>query len=195
MSLSRKSCLCFCLLSFLVSSVFAQSNLKRQKMMLRINEIVAPYLESADFQGVIGIQKGDEDPVILPYGYASVELDVPHRGNNIFMIGSISKQFTGVGILLLEEDGLLKTDDVISKYLPDFSRAREITLEQLLTHTSGVTDVYSLKGFGKTAGLTGNFAEVTAELATLDLTFEPGNGYAYCNGGYTYTTWDDSNCA
>jgi len=185
MSLSLKSCLWLCLLSFLTSGLFAQNNLKRQKLILRINEIVAPYLEAADFQGVIGIQKGDDNPLILPYGYASVELDVPHRGNNTFMIGSVSKQFTGVAILLLEEDGKLKTSDTIEKYLPDFPRGKEITIEQLLTHTSGVADVYSLKSFGKTAGLTARFDDVISELAAMELTFDPGNGYAYSNGGYS----------
>lgn len=101
------------------------------------------------------------------------------------MIGSVSKQFTGVAIHLLEEDGKLATSDVISSYLPSFPRGDEITIEHLLTHTSGVADVYSLKCFGRTNGLTTSFDEVLAELATIDLMFQPGKGYSYSNGGYT----------
>ncbi|MGH1361904.1 MAG: serine hydrolase domain-containing protein [Calditrichia bacterium] len=152
---------------------------------MQINEIVAPYLSAADFQGVIGLQRDGEEPLILPYGFASVELGVPHRSGNIFMIGSISKQFTAVAILLLEETGKLKTTDLLSKFIPDFPRGNEITIEQLLTHTSGIADVYSLKSFGTTSGLAGTFEAVVAELATMSLTFEPGEGYSYSNGGYS----------
>ena len=115
----------------------------------RIDAAVAPYLAARDFMGVVGVQRDGEEALVAAYGLSVVELDVPHRADGAFMIGSVSKQFTAVAILLLEEDGKLATGDPVSKHLPDFAHGERITLEQLLTHTSGVPDIYSLPRFGR----------------------------------------------
>jgi CubicO group peptidase (beta-lactamase class C family) len=150
----------------------------------QIDSIVAPYVAAADFMGVVAVQRDGEQALILPYGLASVELDVPHRSTDVFAIGSVSKQFTAVAILLLEQEGRLRTDDPVSKYLPAFAGGEQITIEQLLTHTSGVADIYSLERFGETAGQGGTFAEVIDDLSEMERTHPPGSAYAYSNGGY-----------
>ncbi len=161
------------------ASAPAQSALRSQ-----IDEIVAPYVAAADFMGVVAVDRDGEEPLILPYGLASVELGVPHSASDVFMIGSISKQFTAVAILLLEQEGRLKTADLVSEYLPTFGHGGQITLEQLLIHTSGVADIFALERFGETAGQGGSFAEVVADLGRAPLTHPPGTAYAYSNGGY-----------
>jgi CubicO group peptidase (beta-lactamase class C family) len=150
----------------------------------QIDEIVAPSVDAKDFMGVVAVQRDGEDPLLLAYGLASVELGVPHKASDIFMIGSISKQFTAAAILLLEEKGALNTNDPVRNYLPDFKYGGKITIEQLLNHTSGVVDIYSLKRFGETAGQAGTFAEVLNDLSHLEPTFPPGSSYGYSNGGY-----------
>ncbi len=100
------------------------------------------------------------------------------------MIGSVSKQFTAAAVLLLEQAGALKTDDRVSRHLPDFAHGEQITIEQLLTHKSGIADIYSLKRFGETAGQGGSFEEVIDDLGEMPLTHAPGAAYAYSNGGY-----------
>jgi hypothetical protein len=65
------------------------------------------------------------------------------------MIGSVSKQFTAAAILLLEEDGVLSTDDPVVRYLPELVDGDRITVEHLLTHTGGIVDIYSLERFGR----------------------------------------------
>jgi CubicO group peptidase (beta-lactamase class C family) len=97
----------------------------------------------------------------------------------------MSKQFTAVAILLLEQEGKLKTSDRISMYLPGFKPDLPITIEQLLTHTSGVADVYSLKRHSETGGQGGSFADVIQDLGMMDVTHQPGSAYAYSNGGYS----------
>lgn len=151
----------------------------------RIDAIVAPYLAAGDFMGVVGVQRDGEEALLLPYGFASVELKVPHRQNDIFMIGSVSKQFTAAAVLALEEAGALSTTDSVAEHLPGFPHGSELTLEQLLTHRSGLADVYSLKRFGVSAGRAGTFEEVVGDIGRADLTFRPGSGYAYSNGGYS----------
>lgn len=150
-----------------------------------LDEVVAPYVEAGDFMGVVALQRDGEPPLVRAYGEAVVELGVPHEPSNVFMIGSISKQFTAVALLLLEEEGALAIEDPVSRFLPDFPNGEAITIHQLLTHTSGVADVYSLPRFGASAGRQGTFDQVVADLGSLAPTFAPGAGYAYSNGGYS----------
>ena len=150
----------------------------------RVDAIVAPYLEAGDFMGVVGIQVDGEEALILPYGRASVELNVAHQPESVFMIGSVSKQFTAAAVLKLEESGALSTADMASKHLPGFPHGAAMTIEQLLTHTSGLADIYSLERFGLTGGREETFEELIGDLGRSQLTFEPGTGYAYSNGGY-----------
>ncbi len=154
------------------------------QLRTRINEIVTPYLAAGDFQGVVAVQREGAASVIIPYGLASVELNVPHKASSVFLIGSVSKQFTAAAVLLLEEDGLLRTGDLIRDYLPDFKSDEDITIEQLLTHTSGVADIFSLKRFRETAAQGGSFDQIIEDLEKMKLTQKPGSAFRYSNGGY-----------
>ncbi|PYQ58985.1 MAG: serine hydrolase, partial [Acidobacteria bacterium] len=79
------------------------------------------------------------------YGLASVELGVPMRPDMVFEIASLTKQFTAAAVLLLQERGKLAVSDDITKYLPDYpTHGRTITIENLLSHTSGIPEVTSL---------------------------------------------------
>lgn len=167
------------------SPAAAQGVVVRQDLTADIDRIVSPYVAVGDFMGVVAVQQDGQAPVVLPYGLASVELGVPHRATDIFLIGSMSKQFTAVAILLLEQDGRLKTSDLVSNYLPDFKPDTLITIEQLLTHTAGVADVYSLERYSTTAGQGGSFADVVRDIGMMELTHQPGSAYAYSNGGYS----------
>ena len=149
-----------------------------------IDRVVSPYVAASDFMGVIAIQRGQEAPLFLSYGLASVELETPHHAGGIFLIGSISKQFTAAAILLLEQEGKLNTGDPVREYLPEFKPEIPITIEHLLTHTSGVADVFSLSRHSATGGQGGSFEDILRDLSEMDLTHAPGSAYAYSNGGY-----------
>lgn len=163
---------------------FAQIADSRPDLPARVDQIVAPYVAAKDFMGVVAIQQGEGAPLISAHGFSSIELGTSHHEKGIFMIGSISKQFTAAAILLLEEDGLLKTSDVISKFMPEFGSHPPITIHQALAHTSGIGDIYSLDRFGSTGGQVATFDEVIQDLAAMPLTHDPGSRYAYSNGGY-----------
>jgi CubicO group peptidase (beta-lactamase class C family) len=185
--LLRKACtLAWPLLSIAltVGTALAQQPKVTPDLQAKIADIVAPYVAAGDFQGVVAVQIDGQEPLISPHGLASVELGVPHRSADIFMIGSISKHFTAAAILLLEEDGALLTDDPVSRHLPGFPHGDSISIEQLLTHTSGVADIYSLERFGRTAGQQGTFEEVIEALGEMPLTHAPGSTFLYSNGGY-----------
>ncbi len=74
------------------------------------------------------------------FGKADIEKDRPASANTRYAAGSISKQFTVAALLLAQEAGKLSLDDKVSKYYPDLTRSNEITIRQLLSHTSGYED-------------------------------------------------------
>lgn len=85
------------------------------------------------------------------FGKANLELNVGMTTDNVFQIGSMTKQFTAVSILILEAQGKLKVGDPVSKYIPDYPLGNSITIHQLLTHTSGIKDFTKLKALSEIA--------------------------------------------
>jgi len=72
------------------------------------------------------------------FGLANLETATPATPTSIYKIGSITKQFTAAALMSLQEDGKLSVDDPLSRFFTDFQRGGEITLRQMLTHTSGL---------------------------------------------------------
>jgi CubicO group peptidase (beta-lactamase class C family) len=118
------------------------------------------------------------------YGVASVEFSVPVTTETVFEIGSVSKQITAAAIMLLVEDGKVNLDEKISKYLPDAPEAwKNVTVRNLLTHTSGVKSYTSIGGFELSKRY--KVADFIKELSKQPLEFEPGSQYKYSNSGYS----------
>jgi CubicO group peptidase (beta-lactamase class C family) len=119
-------------------------------------------------------------------GMASLELGVPLQPNMVFRLGSMTKQFTAAAVMLLVERGKIALKDPIDKYLPGYpTQGHEITVEHLLTHTSGIQSYTDIPGW-----MTGR---ITADLSVQDLVdafkkepmqFAPGTQYRYNNSGY-----------
>ncbi|GHF17820.1 serine hydrolase [Kordiimonas sediminis] len=118
------------------------------------------------------------------YGMANVELNVPVSKDNVFEIGSVSKQFIVVAALMLMEEGKLGLHDPIQKYLPFVpSEWLGITPYQLMTHTSGIPDYeeirsYDVYGFRLTP------EEIIKIAHSRPMDFQPGEGWYYSNTGY-----------
>jgi CubicO group peptidase (beta-lactamase class C family) len=118
-------------------------------------------------------------------GLANLEWNIPIRSNTIFRIGSITKQFTAVAIMMLFEDGRLSVDDPIGKFLPDISPTlASILIRQLLSHTSGVANYTDLPEYISKSRNTATPNEIGALFENLPLDFEPGSAYRYSNSGY-----------
>jgi len=120
------------------------------------------------------------------YGMADLELGVPVKPEMVFRIGSMGKQFTAVAILQLVKEGKVKFDDPLSKYVPDFPGAEAVTVEHLLTHTSGIrsyNDVPSaLIGIreDKTP------MQLVEAIRNEKPAFAPGESWMYSNSGYLF---------
>jgi len=121
------------------------------------------------------------------YGSANIEYSVPITPQTPFIMGSVSKQFTAAAIALLVQDGRIRLDDDVHKYVPELpDYGKKITIDQLVHHTSGVRDFWSLvdaSGMRQDDGYT--VADVV-KLASRQqhLNFDPGAEYNYSNTGY-----------
>ena len=117
------------------------------------------------------------------YGLASVELNAPATPETVYRLASITKQFTAAAVLLLAQDGKLGLDDKIGRHLDQTPAAwKEVTVRQLLAHTSGIRD-YLNEMQGRTCNGTSP-EEIAAHLGALPLSFPPGSRWMYSNTGY-----------
>jgi len=149
------------------------------KTGLRIDRYLTA-MEALGFSGAIIVSEGDEVVLRKGYGYANRETRRPYTPQTIQTNGSITKQFTAAAILLLESRGELTVDDKISKYIDPLSdEMQNITIHQLLTHSSGLPGAigYDDEPIGADAYL----ERLTGE----SLQFDPGSGFAYSNTGYS----------
>ena len=119
------------------------------------------------------------------YGYADVELNVSNKPETKFRIGSVTKQFTAMAIMILQEQGKLNVTKKISDYLYDLPENwQEITIHQLLTHTSGLMHSWDLEGFDKTMMLYNSFDETINRFKDQPLAGKPGEKFHYSGVGY-----------
>ena len=117
------------------------------------------------------------------YGLANVELGARCRIDNVFEIGSVTKQFTATLVMMLVEDGRVKLDQSVKDLLPAAPDLwKGITVRHLLGHTSGLRNINDLKGFELREKLDGK--SFVDRLKSEPLEFEPGEKYAYRNTGY-----------
>lgn len=123
------------------------------------------------------------------YGLANVEHNVPVKPETIFQTGSVGKQFTATAVMMLVEEGKVGLDDKLSKYFPHTPPAwKDITVRNLLTHTSGIPEYTETKN-PKAKELFNLRADYTEDdlyerLTKLPLDFAPGSKWQYSNSGY-----------
>jgi CubicO group peptidase (beta-lactamase class C family) len=119
------------------------------------------------------------------FGMANLEYNIPMKVDNIFRIGSITKQFTAVAILQLMEQGKLNLQDSITKFIPDYpTHGHKITIEHLLTHTSGIQSYTGMKDFEKRMTLDLKPTELIDYFKNQPMEFTPGTKWNYNNSGY-----------
>ncbi|CAM3882805.1 serine hydrolase [Alkalicoccus chagannorensis] len=123
-------------------------------------------VERGEFQGSAIVEKSGEELLSSSYGYADVSNSRPNSTEDAHAIASISKGFTGIAIMQLEEKGVLSVEDRLAEHLPGAPFASRVTLEDLLTHRSGYPWNYPDHG------------------GIYRLLFEPGTEYRYSNVGY-----------
>jgi len=181
----RKRILHLFLLSAAASLLAACHRSQGDDIGKRIDEIVRFRVDNKEFTGSVLVAKGDQILLNKGYGLANREWNIPNTPTTKYRLGSVTKQFTAAAILLLEEQGKLKVEDLVKTHWPDAPATwDQITIFHLLTHTSGIPSVTSLPDF-KTWKLSDTTAEkTTGYVRDKPLEFPPGSQFHYSNSGY-----------
>lgn len=149
-------------------------------MKQKLSSFMDENVEKEQFNGVVLVAKNGKVVFEKGYGYADVESGIHNQLNTEFRIASLTKSFTAVSILQLEEAGKLKTTDSIVKYFPTFKNGNKITIHELLTHSSGVANHFKLTDTTKPITIP-SFIKLMGQ---QNLTFSPGSQYMYSDTGY-----------
>jgi CubicO group peptidase (beta-lactamase class C family) len=137
---------------------------------------------------ILGVSRAGKVVYEKGYGMADLERDVPITPASIFHVASISKQFTAMSILLLEQQGKLSIEDDVRKYIPELpDYGKRITLRHLLQHTSGIRDQWTLLRLAgwRDDDLITEDDVMWAVTRQRALNFDPGAEYLYSNSGFT----------
>jgi len=151
----------------------------------QVDEIARQVLESTGVPSAsVAVIKDGTLAYSHAYGSARLDPSTPATAEMRYKIGSVSKQFTATAILMLAEEGKLSLDDPVSRFVPDLTRAKEVTIRQLLSHTSGYQD-YWPQDYVPPFMLTPITAdEIMTRWARKPLDFDPGTKWQYSNTNY-----------
>lgn len=143
------------------------------------------FASAPDFSGVVLIADKGKPVYQKAFGYKSFDTKEPITLSSIFELASVSKQFTAMTIMMLNEQGKLHYDDLIEKYIPGLPYPG-ITIRHLLNHTSGLPDYQAVMDEHWDKSKVANNGDNIAYLIQYHppRLFEPGEKYTYSNTGY-----------
>ena len=172
--------------ALVVSYASAQSAVPAtSEIRTRVDEYMNAAVTVNSFSGSILVAQNGQPVVSKGYGMANVELAVPNTPQTVFRLGSITKQFTALAVMMLQERGQLRVSDPVCQYLTDCPATwQPLTIRHLLTHTSGIPSYTGFPDFPRTAVLPTSAADMVGRLKDKPLEFAAGEKFAYSNSGY-----------
>lgn len=177
----------FFLISFSVSGVLAQKTPTDEKQLNeKIDNYLKQYFKEVNPGGSVLIAKNNKVLYKRGFGIADLEMNVANNPATVFRLGSITKQFTAIAILQLVEKGQLSLQDSVQKFIIDFpAKGHPITVEHLLTHTSGIKEFLAMDHSDPFV-LRREFSpkEIIDFFMNEPLEFTSGTQYSYSNSGY-----------
>ena len=154
-----------------------------------MDQVVRASVEAEEFSGSVLVARDGEVLLDRGYGFANREWSIPNDGDTKFRLGSVTKQFTAVAIMVLSERGLVDLDAPVKTYLPDAPAAWDgVTVRHLLTHTSGVPSFTDFDDYEASKTRPATVDSLIARFRDRPLDFQPGEGWAYSNSGYVVLT-------
>jgi D-alanyl-D-alanine carboxypeptidase len=170
------------LLLFCASTVWAQTS---EPQTSELDQTVAAALTTTGAPSAsVAVVRAGQIAYAKAFGKADIEQDRPADPGTRYAVGSISKQFTVAALLLAQEEGKVSLDDKVSKYYPHLTRANEITIRELLSHTSGYEDYapqdYMIPEWTKPI----DSGTILDRWAKKPLNFDPGTRWQYSNTNY-----------
>ena len=152
----------------------------------KLDALINAYAKMYKFNGSALVAKNGVILLNKGYGYRNAADKTANNEQTIFQLGSITKQFTSAIILKLQEEKKLNVSDKLSKYFPRYPKGDSITIEQLMTHTSGIYSYTNDRKFMETeVTKPANREMMMALFKDKPLDFSPGTGWNYSNSGYS----------
>jgi D-alanyl-D-alanine carboxypeptidase len=154
-------------------------------MKARVDAIAAGVMEQRGVPSAsVAVVQGGKLVYTHAYGRAHIDPEKAATPEMRYSIGSISKQFTAAAILILQEQGKLKLDDSVGKYVPGLTRGDEVTIRQILSHTAGYQDYWPEDYLMKPMEQPTTAEDIINQWAKKPLDFEPGTQWQYSNTNY-----------
>jgi CubicO group peptidase (beta-lactamase class C family) len=151
----------------------------------KVEEYMQAQTKWKRFMGSILVAREGKVLISRGYGLANAEWDLPNTPQTKFRLGSITKQFTSMVIMQLQQRGRLSVTDPICMYLdPCPPSWKPVTIHHLLTHTSGIPSYTNLSGYRAKMMMPTSKEEMIARFRDLPLEFRPGEAFKYDNSGY-----------
>lgn len=168
----------FSALAFAVGPVAAQD-------VARMDQVVRASSEADAFSGAVLVARDGRILLDQGYGLANREWNIPNDGDTKFRLGSLTKQFTAVSIMLLNQQGKVDLDAPIKTWLPQAPAAWDaVTVRHLLSHTAGIPNFTAFPDYETLKTRPATMAELIARFSDRPLDFAPGARFAYSNSGY-----------
>lgn len=173
------------LLTLIVLSINPASSSPESDLEAQIDALLSKVYKPDEPGAAVLVKKQGQVIFRKGYGLANMELQVPVEPDMIFRLGSITKQFTAVAILILNEQGKLSLQDEITKFLPDYpTQGKRITVEHLLTHTSGIKSYTDMPEWLPLLRKDMTLQEIIDLFKNQPMEFAPGERWKYNNSGY-----------
>ncbi len=152
----------------------------------KLNEYCKAAEATGRFHGYVLVKQKGRVLLSSGFGYSDYTSKSKGTAQTRYQVGSVTKQFTASVILKLAEAGKLSLRDALSKYFPEFPNADKVTIEHLLTHTSGIYNyTNSRKAFDSLRGIASSRDEMMRMIAHYPYDFEPGTRWNYSNSAYS----------
>lgn len=157
-----------------------------QKNVQNIDSLLTTFYNNGNLNGNVLIAERGQIIYNKSFGFSNESTKEKLNENSIFELASVSKQFTAMAIVMLKEKGKLDYEDKISKYIPELSEYSNITIRNLLNHTSGLPDYMEIMDstFDKSKTATNNDIISTFAKLKPQVLFEPNTKWEYSNTGY-----------
>ncbi|GEK09543.1 serine hydrolase [Pseudoalteromonas peptidolytica] len=168
--------------------LFSLSADAAEPLQQKLDSYIAQYHQIKEFDGAVLIAQGSDILLQQGYGFANIEWQIANQPSTKFKLASVTKQFTAVLVLQQVEQGRINLDANIVSYLPEYRNdtGRQITIRQLLNHTSGLPDVFRHPEFRRVQSHNPYHRDEFIKIfCSGDLRFKPGSAFRYSNAGYT----------
>lgn len=174
------------IIGIIILPVLVFNNITQQSDFSKeIDKVIDYYAVNGMFNGCILVAENNNIIYENAFGYSDFEEKKYNSIESVFCIGSITKQFTALSIMILQERGKLSYDDKIVKFFPEFKDfADEVTIRHLLTHTSGLLDYLNDLSLHEKLPEVNDEIVFDSLVATKRLKFKQGEKYSYSNSGY-----------